>query len=52
MSRMISKDGLPFRMFCTSKDLRDLFSAAGHKLPTSPNSIKVMVKNKKIKSST
>lgn len=45
VSRMVAEDGLPFRVFCTSQDLRDLFSAAGYKLPTSPYSIKLMVMN-------
>lgn len=43
VSRMVAKDGLPFRVFCTSDNLRSLFAAKGHKLPTSPNSIKMMV---------
>lgn len=45
VSRMVSKDGLPFRIFCSSSDLRDLFKAASYDLPTSPNSIKLMVMN-------
>lgn len=45
VSRMVAKDGLPFRVFCTSKDIRDLFNSSGHKLPTSPNSIKLIVMN-------
>lgn len=45
VSRMVSKDGLPFSVFCTSSDLRDLFRAGGYKLPTCPNSIKFMVMN-------
>jgi len=45
VSRMVAKDGLPFRVFCSSKDLRDLFNSSGHKLPTSPNTIKLIVMN-------
>ncbi|CAH0405771.1 unnamed protein product [Chilo suppressalis] len=43
VSRMVAKDGLPFRVFCTSKDMRDLFNSSGHKLPKSPNTIKLIV---------
>lgn len=39
---MVSKDSLPFRVFCTSSDLRNLFIAGGYNLPSSPNSIKLM----------
>ncbi|CAH2097473.1 unnamed protein product [Euphydryas editha] len=45
VSRMVFKDGLPFRVFCTSSDLRELFKASGYNLPTSPNSVKRMVMN-------
>ena len=45
VSRMVAKDGLPFRVFCTSKDMRDLFNSSGHKLPKSPNTIKLIVMN-------
>lgn len=45
VARMVSKDGFPFRVFCTSSDLRDLFKAGGYNLPKSPNSIKLMVMN-------
>lgn len=45
VSRMVAKDGLPFRVFCTSKDMRDLFNSSGHKLPMSPNTIKLIVMN-------
>ncbi|KAJ2948892.1 hypothetical protein O0L34_g5823 [Tuta absoluta] len=43
VSRMVCKDGFPLSSFCTSADLRDLFSKSGHKLPNSPNTIRSMV---------
>lgn len=45
ISRMVAKDGLPFRVFCSSKDIRDLFNSSGQKLPKSPNTIKSIVMN-------
>ncbi|CAG5034884.1 unnamed protein product [Parnassius apollo] len=45
ISRMVAKDGLPFRVFCTSTDMRNLFNSSGHKLPMSPNTIKLIVMN-------
>ncbi|KAJ2941915.1 hypothetical protein O0L34_g10729 [Tuta absoluta] len=39
ISRMVAKDGLPFRVFCTSEDIRDLFNSSGQKLPKSPNTL-------------
>lgn len=43
ISRMISRDGFTFRSFCTSTDLRYLFSRSGFKLPNSPNTIRTIV---------
>lgn len=43
--RTEAKDVLPFRVFWTSRDVRDLFNASGHKLPKSPNIIKLIVLN-------
>lgn len=47
ISRMVAKDGLPFRVFCTSEDMKSLFAAKGnnYKLPSSPNTIKLIVMN-------
>ncbi|CAH0551103.1 unnamed protein product [Brassicogethes aeneus] len=45
VSRMVAKDGIPFRVFCTCKDMRDLFNSSRHKLPKSPNTIKLIVMN-------
>lgn len=47
ISRMAAKDGLPFRVFCTSEDMKSLFAAKGnnYKLPSSPNTIKQIVMN-------
>lgn len=45
ISRMICKDGLPFRVFSSSSDLQELFIGSGYSLPSSPNSIKSMVMN-------
>lgn len=43
VSKMAALDGLPFKTFCSSEELRKLFSKSGYKLPSSPNSIKNMV---------
>ncbi|KAL1454555.1 hypothetical protein WDU94_010781 [Cyamophila willieti] len=43
VSRIIAKDGIALSTFCTSKDLRYLFSKAGHKLPASYHTVKSMV---------
>ena len=41
--RMVAKDGMPFYKFVSSTDLRELFKAEGHELPTSATSIQTMV---------
>lgn len=43
ISRMTAKDGLPFRIFCNSEDLRFPFQSAGLMLPTSSTSIRNLV---------
>lgn len=43
VSRMVSLDGMPFRIFTTSADLRYLFERRGHHLPKSPNTIREIV---------
>ena len=46
VSRMCALDNMPFKVFCTSIDLRNLFLARGARdyvLPKSPNSIRKMV---------
>lgn len=45
ISRMVAKDGLTFNCFCTSEDLRHLFSKCGFYFPTSPNTIRSIVEN-------
>lgn len=42
LSRMTSKDGIPFSVFCTSEDLRNAIKsmALNKRLPTSPNTIR------------
>lgn len=45
VSRMIAKDNFTFNSFCTSVDLRYLFSKSGFQLPTSSNTIRSMVVN-------
>ncbi|XP_050507488.1 uncharacterized protein LOC126885105 [Diabrotica virgifera virgifera] len=45
VSRMVCKDGFALSIFCTSKDLRFLFSNTGFELPHSPNTIRSIVKN-------
>lgn len=45
ISRMVCKDGFTLSSFCTSTDLRNLFSKSGHKLPNSPNTIRSIVTN-------
>ncbi|KAF2890270.1 hypothetical protein ILUMI_15903, partial [Ignelater luminosus] len=42
---MVCKDGFTLSLFCTSSDLRDLFSKSRHKLPNSPNTIRSIVTN-------
>lgn len=43
ISRMVTLDGLPFRVFANSADLIRLFKNNGHSLPTSANTIKNIV---------
>lgn len=43
VSKMASLDGLPLKTFCTSEELKKLFSKSVHKLPSSLNSIKKMI---------
>lgn len=46
VSRMCALDNMPFKVFCTSIDLRNLFLSRGARdyvLPKSPNSIRKMV---------
>lgn len=45
ISRMVCKNGVPFSLFCTSPDLRYLFSKSGFQLPNSPNTIRSIVAN-------
>lgn len=45
VARMTAKDGLPFSVFVTSEDLRDLFQSKGFLLPRSSTSIRMMVMN-------
>lgn len=45
VSRMICKDGFSMNSFCTSSDLRYLFTMNGFKLPNSPNTIRSIVMN-------
>ena len=40
VSRTVCLDGVPFRTFVTSADLRSLFAAKGHCLPKSANTIR------------
>ncbi|CAG4948466.1 unnamed protein product [Parnassius apollo] len=40
VSRMTALDGMPYRAFTESEDLKHLFKKAGYKLPTSANTIK------------
>lgn len=40
---MAALDGLPFKTFCTSEELRKLFQNSGYKLPSSANAIKDIV---------
>lgn len=41
LARMCARDGLPFRVFCSSPDLRGLLAAKGYKnLPTHHNTIR------------
>lgn len=43
-ARMTARDGLPFSKFCTSTDLRNLLTAAGHRnIPKSANTIREIV---------
>lgn len=43
IAKMAALDGLPFKTFCTSEELRKLFQNSGYKLPSSANSIKDIV---------
>lgn len=43
ISRMATKDGVPFMKFCSSDDLRKLFKKSGYEVPKSPQSIKKIV---------
>lgn len=54
VSKMAALDGLPFKTFCTSEELRKLFLKSGYNLPSSPKTIKNMVieTNENLKSST
>lgn len=45
ISRMVCKNGVPLSLFCTSQDLRYLFSKSGFQLPNSPNTIRSIVTN-------
>lgn len=45
VSRMVCKDGYTFSSFCTSSDMRYLFSKCGYPLPNSPNTIRSIVSN-------
>ncbi|CAH0560586.1 unnamed protein product [Brassicogethes aeneus] len=45
VSRMVCKDGMALSLFCTSSDLRYLFSKSGFQLPNSPNTIRSIVTN-------
>lgn len=45
VSRMVCKDGFSLNSFCTSSDLRYLFSKSGFQLPNSPNTIRSTVIN-------
>ncbi|KAJ2944396.1 hypothetical protein O0L34_g18406 [Tuta absoluta] len=41
IARMVSLDGIAFRLFCTSEDLKKILRKSGYtKLPTSPNTIR------------
>ncbi|GBM19068.1 hypothetical protein AVEN_236897-1 [Araneus ventricosus] len=40
VSRMVCKDGVALSLFCSSSDLRYLFSKSGFQLPNSPNTIR------------
>ncbi|GBN32255.1 hypothetical protein AVEN_159821-1 [Araneus ventricosus] len=42
---MVSKDGVALSLFCSSSELRYLFSKSGFQLPNSPNTIRSIVKN-------
>lgn len=44
LSRMTASDGIPFSLFCTSKDLRMLLISKGHRdVPKSANTIRKLV---------
>lgn len=45
ISRMVCKNGVPLSLFCTSPDLRYLFSKSGFQLPHSPNTVRSIVTN-------
>ena len=43
LARMTACDGLPFKIFITSKDLRKSLTALGHSIPKSANVIRELV---------
>ncbi|GBN98829.1 hypothetical protein AVEN_265140-1 [Araneus ventricosus] len=45
VSRMVCEDGVAISLFCSSSDLRYLFSKSGFQLPNSPNTIRSIVTN-------
>ncbi|GBM86700.1 hypothetical protein AVEN_222224-1 [Araneus ventricosus] len=45
VSRMVCKDGMALSLFCSSSELRYLFSKSGFHLPNSPNTIRSIVTN-------
>lgn len=42
-ARMVAKDGMPFTIFCTSMDLRNLLIAKGYNVPKSSNTIRDII---------
>lgn len=45
LARMVALDGLPFKVFTTSVDLRNALKADGYVVPKSPNTIRKIVMN-------
>lgn len=45
ISRMVCKNGVTLSLFCTSPDLRYLFSKSEFQLPHSPNTVRSIVTN-------
>ncbi|CAH0403229.1 unnamed protein product [Chilo suppressalis] len=43
VTRMVCRDGLTLSSFCSSSDLRRLFSKSGFQLPNSPNTIRSII---------